>query len=161
MMTDEDRQRQKLQSLQIALDEQDALLIEATKTDPNYEIPIPQLVAIKGVFKTISSNFPDLISNFSFYGQSGAVRSQIRAARLQIQLRMDALSGVTAIPHQDSARGREDVIDSLSAHNGSKSGFVSVIGIIIDQLNLAALIAKLSRGYWQDFQSRMEPWISL
>jgi hypothetical protein len=113
-MDEQERQRQKLQSLQSALDDQDAILIESVRADPSHELSVPQLVAIKGVFETISSNFPNLIATFSFYGQPSAIRSQIRAARLQLQLRIDALTG-DAKGESDSSGPSTSVSQQLRA----------------------------------------------
>jgi hypothetical protein len=78
---------EELKSIRTSLDDQDALILK----NPERDVPLSQVRAIKGLFDRITTDAPGLIPRFTFERDPTAVRAQLRAARSNVQHKISAL----------------------------------------------------------------------
>jgi predicted nucleotide-binding protein len=75
-----------------SLEEQDTLVNEGMKTRSAFEVSMPQLTTIKGIFDDILKYDPSLIRPFHAHADAGGLRSQLREARLKVLNRFNKLA---------------------------------------------------------------------
>ncbi len=106
---------ERLQSFRTALDDQDAILVEAATAAPKYQVPIPQVSAIGRIFDEIRAEIPDLIAEFEGHGHPSAVRAQIRGARSRLQRLIDTLERDGAVETSGNTRATGEVAASSAS----------------------------------------------
>jgi hypothetical protein len=82
---------EELKAIRTSLDDQDALIFEGIKKNPKRSIPLSQVHTIEGLFNRIHTHAPGLIQNFTFEREPNALRSQLRAARSNVEHRITVL----------------------------------------------------------------------
>lgn len=82
---------EELRSLAIALDGQDAILLDGIRTVRGYEVSEAQWNAVASVLRDIFAKLPELAIPLEFHGQPFALRSQISTVRVRLQRKIEGL----------------------------------------------------------------------